>query len=238
VSETSIELAHEALGIAVGEIAFQLKRDLQRDIEMLRSESRAILAETRADAMSFRAMMEQEWRARLVSLKDGLPGPQGDSGPPGLQGEKGDPGAVGAEGKAGASGPAGSAGSDGATGPPGKDGTAGPPGPPGESVVGPKGEKGEKGDSVQGPPGRDGKDADPETIVQMLFDRVQASLQKRVFEEIKRCVAALPLQVGPPGPAGRDGYSMISGNGAPVFEGKNGMAYLDLDTGDFYEFKS
>jgi hypothetical protein len=42
---------------------------------------------------------------------------------------------------------------------------------------------------------------------------------------------------GPPGPAGERGTGFTSGYGIPQSEGKSGDVYLDLKTGEVYEWR-
>ena len=169
------EALSEGLAHAGGYVIAELRREWRRELELQEAESRAIIANLRAEIMSLRAAMEQDVRARLSMLKDGLPGPPG---PPGPQGEKGDCGPAGLDGAAGASGPAGPmgpsgeigaagevgadgpAGDPGLPGPQGQQGEIGPQGPRGyvgpQGERGPRGEKGEPGDSIVGPRGEKG----------------------------------------------------------------------------------
>src|SRR4029453_10618748 len=117
----------------------ELRRDWQREIDVLmlqvrevQAQSAAIIANLRLENFELRSSLREEIKNRLAELKDGPTGPQGDPGPPGPPGppgEAGSDGLDGSEGVAGASGPAGPPGEIGAAG---RDGEPGPPGPPGE----------------------------------------------------------------------------------------------------------
>jgi hypothetical protein len=121
----------------------RMRRELRRDMETLALESRAALAELRAEA----ATLHGEIRERIALVKDGAPGLDGrdgldgPQGPPGERGERGEPGEA-------------------IAGPPGEQGIQGPPGADGANGQGgPGGVDGRDGaDGVDGRDGRDGID--------------------------------------------------------------------------------
>jgi len=118
----------DALARALGIVIAEKERDWQREKAVMLAETRATVSDLRAEIMSMRALMENETRARLAMLKDGLPGSPGTSGPPGDKGEKGDPGPAGPIGPDGAPGAIGPEGQRGATGERGESGAPGPAG--------------------------------------------------------------------------------------------------------------
>jgi hypothetical protein len=81
-------------------------------------------------------------------------------------------------------------------------------------VPGPKGDKGEPGIGING------KDADP-----IDLDAVA-----------QKVAAFVPApKDGKDGSPGEPGTSFTAGDGAPLFDGRNGDVYLDAKTGDLYQ---
>ena len=91
----------------------------------------------------------------------------------------------------------------------GKDGDVGPVGPPGESIIGPPGPPGPRGESVVGQKGDKG---DPGI--------------------------GIKGDQGDCGPPGKDSQSITVGHGKPDSQTESTALYLDLDSGDLYQFKS
>lgn len=155
ISQTSSlkQFTDAAAGAVAREIA-TIRRECRRERELHQAEYRARLAEMDALKMSF-VELKREISDRLGSLKDGQPGPKGESGDPGPQGLRGEAGALGPKGDPGAEGRQGDSGEpgpQGAQGEAGARGEAGPVGAPGE--VGPQGIQGPDGpQGVQGPIG-------------------------------------------------------------------------------------
>jgi hypothetical protein len=113
--------------------------------------------------------------------------------------------------------------------------TPGPAGP-----MGIPGEKGDRGDSGErGPEGAPGRDADAATVLALVekaaYDAAMRSVPLVLSPQLKEAIKALPMpQDGAPG---RDGSSLTTGIGAPVFEAKSGDVYLDAKTGDVYSWR-
>jgi len=196
----SAELLSDSLIQLAADIADNLDRRWQQRVELMESQSRAIIAELRADIMSLRTAQEQEFRARLSLLKDGAPGLAGSEGPPGPKGDKGDPGDAGPVGQSGTSGSDGNQGPPGVPGVAGKDGFDGAPGEPGHpGPPGQKGDKGDKGDKGErgddGKMGAAGQDGRPGEM----------GLKGDQGERGERGEAGTPGQMGPPGSNGKDG---------------------------------
>uniref|UniRef100_A0AAY4C6U2 Collagen alpha-1(XXVIII) chain n=1 Tax=Denticeps clupeoides TaxID=299321 RepID=A0AAY4C6U2_9TELE len=151
----------------------------------------------------------------------GLPGPKGDMGfqgrpgppgPPGM-GETGLPGPQGPQGVQGEKGPQG----EGFPGPKGVEGPRGPPGvrgPPGEGLLGSKGEPGSAG--LGGLPGLPGEDGAPgQKVIRDIRSHFLLYLQG---DQGQRGVRGLP---GPPGITGSSGPK-----GEPGVPGRLGMPGL------------
>ncbi|HEY2243470.1 MAG TPA: hypothetical protein VGH47_04500 [Xanthobacteraceae bacterium] len=146
-------------------VIVELEAKWGRDLDLMRAEARAIIADLRAANVELVAQQREKIDYRLASLKDGDvgepgrngsvgdPGPAGPAGAPGLPGDKGDTGEPGEPGKNGADGAPGVEGPPGAVGPVGPPGANGEPGEPGRN--GDAGASGAKGD--RGEPGRNGE---------------------------------------------------------------------------------
>ncbi len=142
----------DAMVEALGRIVASMQGDARRDFERLaieqrtiadviKAESRATIAELRAEVAVLKEALSEQVRTKLQSVRDGR---DGEAGAPG---EKGD---LGAQGPAGRDGIDGKHGDPGAAGVDGRDGLPGVPGRDG--LVGGVGEKGEVG-----PQGADGR---------------------------------------------------------------------------------
>ena len=84
---------------AAGRILADLHAEWRKDIERIGAESRATIAELRAEVLSLKAALKanaDEQAARvgeaLAKVKDGEPGKDGEQGIPGERGEPGEPG--------------------------------------------------------------------------------------------------------------------------------------------------
>ena len=97
---------------------------------------------------------------------------------------------------------------------PGPQGERGERGADGIGIPGPKGDTGERG--ADGIAGKDAVLPDLDVLAQKAAAYVPKSLD---------------------GVHGRDGSSMTTGIGAPVFEAKSGDVYLDAATGDVYSWR-
>jgi Collagen triple helix repeat (20 copies) len=130
----------------------------------MESESGRVVAELRAEVMTFKSelaskfndtvnQLQSEFAKRIQELRDGKNGDPGVQGPVGPAGDRGLQGETGAEGPAG---PQGERGEIGAQGERGLQGESGPIGERGETgECGPSGERGEKGEP--GPSGAMGE---------------------------------------------------------------------------------
>jgi hypothetical protein len=173
------ELA-EALGGELGAIAARIERDL-----MLRFAVE--IERLRAERAEFELRVERAVTARLAELKDGPPGPPGES----IVGPKGDPG-------------------ESIVGPPGES-IVGPPGPPGESIVGPKGDPGESivgppGESIVGPPGPPG----PEPYVGEVCGLWDADREYRKYDVVCFDGSEWRAKRDAPGVLPGDGWALAS----------------------------
>jgi len=137
----------------------ELRREWMRELELMTAQGREAIATMRADMIELQHARNAEIAARLSSMKDGVPGrdgeqgPQGERGEPGPHGERGEQGERGEPGPQGERGEAGPAGPIGLPGDPGLTGAQGPQGEPG--LQGPQGERGETGQT--GPRGAAGE---------------------------------------------------------------------------------
>ena len=123
----------EALVRALGGIVADFRREIARDLEAVKAQAAAIMAEARAAVTEAEARRDailmdaqRQIAERLAEVKDGKDGEPGRDGRDGEPGEKGEPG------ERGEAGPQGEPGRD------GKDGEAGEQGPAGATAT-PKG---------------------------------------------------------------------------------------------------
>ena len=163
------DLQNELLRKLPGELLAkgQLKRNVRQDDEdsdMLSAmQIRNALTEINEMKLLLADYMncsKNEYNHTKCTLKSGLKGEPGDTGPPGIQGIAGP---VGPKGDTGLQGPEGPAGEKGTKGEPGSMGQKGNPGDKGmKGNVGYTGFKGEKGkEGVAGPPGPSGPEGPP-----------------------------------------------------------------------------
>jgi hypothetical protein len=147
----------EALFAEAGAATGRIERECRLSVALMLAEVREEVAAMRAARAELELSTARAITAGLALLRDGEPGPPGESikGDKGDPGEQGDPGLAGDPGEPGPPGESikgdkGDPGERGEPGPPGESirGDQGDPGPPGESI---KGDKGDKGDP--GPPG-------------------------------------------------------------------------------------
>ena len=109
----------EALVRALGGVVADFRREIARDLEAVKAQAAALMAEARAavtesDAKRDAILMDvqRQIAARLAEVKDGKdgePGRDGKDGEPGERGPQGEPGRDGkdgADGRDGAAGPA------------------------------------------------------------------------------------------------------------------------------------
>lgn len=135
----------ETLRDALGQVIAHERAQWRRERELIEAESRAAIADLRAQIVALRAEVKDEVAARLATLRDGR------DGAPGPQGPQGEPGRDGADGRDGAPGPQGPQGEAGRDGVDGRDGAPG--------LQGRQGEPGH--DGRDGKDGRDGADGAP-----------------------------------------------------------------------------
>lgn len=217
--QTAVSLP-EGLREALGQVIAGQRREWAREREVMEAQSRATIAELRAEVVGLKASVEEMVRERLASLRDGRDGVDGAAGLDGADGRDGIDGQPGRDGLDGAPG------RDGVDGAPGRDGTDGKDGrdadpvteqqideavarclaanPPAAGRDGAPGEPGRPGDP--GEPGRDGRDAPPVTDEQIAE------------------AAARWLEANPPAP-GRDGLD--GKDGAPGRDGTDGVPGRD-----------
>lgn len=156
----------------LGQVLAIERRQWRQEREIAQAETRATIAELRAEVLELKHAVQSSVAERLAAVRDGIDGkdgldgkegPPGEPGPPGEAGPKGDQGDMGWPGKDGADGLPGAAGRDGVDGAPGRDGIDGAEGPLGrdgkDGKDGIDGLPGRDGiDGKEGPAGRDGKD--------------------------------------------------------------------------------
>lgn len=154
----------DALREALGQVIANERREWRRERELIEAQSRAAIAELRAEIVVLRAegtAAIARVDERLAAVRDGRDGVDGEPGPKGEKGDAGEPGEsiVGPPGQDGAPGPAPTAERIAvevarylAANPPqaGRDGVDGAPGRDG--VEGPAGRDGDPG--KEGPPGK------------------------------------------------------------------------------------
>lgn len=143
--QTAVTLP-EALRDALGQVIANERREWRRERELIEAQSRAAIAELKAQNVALLARLEDAITTRLASLQNGKDGRDGVDGRDGAPGEQGPPGEPGRPGVDGAPGRDGKDGADGRDGVDGRDGSDGAPGRDG--VDGAAG--------VDGAPGRDG----------------------------------------------------------------------------------
>lgn len=224
----------DALGRALGQILDDYRRAVEKEHEKTAAESRAIIAELRAEVANLKVaneMLRVDTRRSVdfeiermheitAKVKDGRDGVDGKDGRDGLDGKDIDPElaakrideAIDARFTAL---PVPKDGRDGVDGKDGRDGVDGAPGLQGEmGLPGERGEQGATGPSGKdGRDGLDGKDADPEFVV------------KLVDETVADAFAALPVP--------KDGRDGIDGkDGAPGQEGPAGRDGSDGKPGE------
>lgn len=142
----------DALRDALGQVIANERREWRRERELIEAQSRAVIAELRAENLALVTRMEEMVAARLATLRDGRDGADGANGRDGTDGRDGADGAPGERGPAGEPGERGPPGEAGAAGRDGQDGAPGEPGQPGEP-----GKDGERGtDGRDGVPGERG----------------------------------------------------------------------------------
>jgi hypothetical protein len=126
----------EALFAEAGAATGRIERECRLSVALMLAEVREEVAAMRAARAELELSTARAITAGLALLRDGEPGPPGES----IKGDKGDPGEQGD---------------------PGLAGDPGAPGPPGESIKGDKGDPGERGEP--GPPGESirGDQGDP-----------------------------------------------------------------------------
>src|SRR5262245_55310385 len=194
----------DALANALARVIAEREIDFKRQLGVVESESRAIIAELRAVVADQRAALVQLAEEVRKSLRDQLDtnerkvsdailnvknGEVGPAGPKGDKGEKGEPGEKGEAGEKGEPGPVGPSGDSGVPG------EAGPPGPPGPQGV--PGEAGAAGlPGSQGEPGPVGPQG-------------------------------LPGPHGEPGPEGPKGEGLPGRDGLPGLPGRDGASGKD-----------
>ena len=106
----------DALRDALGQVIAQQRQEWRRERELIEAQSRATIAELRAEVAALAASIEQRVAERLATLRDGKDGADGRDGLDGAPGPQGEPGRDGADGK------------DGRDGAPGERGPEGPAG--------------------------------------------------------------------------------------------------------------
>ena len=219
-----IDLLPEALADALGSVVADVRRECRREIEIVSAESRAIIAELRAQNTELKAIIDARIDGAIAGVADGStntieaivraevaklpPALPGAAGRDGVDGKDGQPGQPGKDGK------------DGADGAPGLDGVSvasiSREGPrltielddgrvfdAGE-IVGAKGDRGEAGKDGVG-------------VAGALIDREGAL----VVTQSDGSVLALGPVVGRDGVDGKDG--------APGRDGKDGAPGLGLE---------
>jgi integrin beta 3 len=106
----------------LGQVVSEWRFHARQEIELLKAESRAAIAELRLENVKLREKIEQDRLQLAAALKDLKAGEPGPAGP---QGEEGAPGRDGRDGLPGRDGAAGKDGLDGKDGAPGKAGADG-----------------------------------------------------------------------------------------------------------------
>lgn len=164
MKQTAVSLP-DGLRDALGQVIADQRREWRREREVIEAQSRATIAELRAENIALLARIEEMVRERLAGLRDGVDGTNGKDGTDGRDGVDGSPGrdadpvtddrldaAVarylaanppqagrdgkdGKDGVPGRDGVDGAPGRDGQDGAPGKDGERGPEGPAGKLPV-------------------------------------------------------------------------------------------------------
>ena len=203
----------DALARVLGGIVADQKRDFNQAFELFEAETRALLAEQRAQNIELQRVAQEMVAAQIrrvderlasIVVKDGQDGRDGEQGLPGRDGKDFDPAVLEATVVAHVAKAI-------AELPPPKDGERGLQGPQGEP--GEKGLAGERGE--KGEPGQDGVN-----LAGAFQDRSGAlilTLSDGTARDVGN-VAGRDGKDGEPGPAGRDGK-----------DGRDGVSFDDLE---------
>lgn len=172
----------DELAEALGRVVAEHERKARKEIERIEMESRAVVAELRADIVHLKAQLSESWSQaeariteKLAIVKDGRDGVDGKNGEPGERGEMGVPGVPGRDAIDGKDGAPGRDGVDGQTGAAGRDGLSGVPG-----VNGRDGFNGK-----DGAPGKDGRDGLGFDDLQPIEDTLRYGLRFSRGDQVK-----------------------------------------------------
>lgn len=218
----------EALVRALGGIVADFRREIARDLEAVKAQAVAIMAEARAAVTEAEARrdailldVQRQIAAGLAEVKDGKDGEPGRDGKDGEPGERGPQGEPGRDGKDGADG------RDGEKGDPGAPGERGPQGEPGErGEAGPQGEPGRDGD-----PGKDGEQGPPGVRVtpKGTFD---AEAEYAALDIVMLGGSSFIAVKDAPGPCPGGGWQLLASRGSRGERGEKGAAGKDGRDGE------